>query len=98
MPGTVHDSNIAIIGNIYDKLEAIYNLTGGKCTVDSAFARNTYPFLIKSRKPLPDMTLDEIEVARDATSMHQSSEWGMRAFQASCPHIKVCITIEYRGQ
>jgi hypothetical protein len=98
VPGTVHDSNIAVIGNIYDKLGAIYNLTGGKCTVDSAFARNTYPFLIKSCKLLPDMTLDEIEVARNATSMHQSSEWGMRAFQASFPRIKDCITIEYRGQ
>ncbi len=55
VPGTVHDSNIAVIRNIYEKLEAIYNLTGGKCTVDSAFTRNTYPFLIKSRKPLPDL-------------------------------------------
>jgi hypothetical protein len=98
VPGTVHDSNIAIIGKIYDKLGAIYNLTGAKCTVDSAFARNSYPFLIKSRKPLPDMTLDEIDIARDATSMRQSSEWGMRAFQASFPRIKDRITIEYRGQ
>jgi hypothetical protein len=98
VPGTVHDSNIAAIGNIYDKLGTIYNLTGGKCTVDSAFARNTYPFLIKSRKPSPDMTLDDIEVARDATSMRQSSEWGMRAFQSSFPRIKDRITIEYRGQ
>ena len=98
VPGTVHDSNIAIIGNIYNKLEAMYNLTGGKCTVDSAFARNNYPFLIKSRKPLPDMTLDEIELAKDATSMRQSSECGMRAFQSSFPCIKDRITIEYRGQ
>ena len=66
--------------------------------MDSAFARMSYPFLIKSRNPLPDMTLDEIEVAKDATSMHQSSEWGMLAFQASFPRIKDHITIEYRGQ
>ena len=87
-----------MIGNIYEKLESIYNSTGGKCTVDSAFARNTYPFLVKSRKPFPDMTIDEIEVARDATSMRQSSEWGVRAFQASFPCIKDRIAIEYRGQ
>jgi hypothetical protein len=80
VPGTVHDSNIAIIQNIYDKLGAIYNSTGGKCTVDSTVAHMSYPFLIKSRNPLPDMILNEIEVARDKTSMCQSSEWGMRAF------------------
>ena len=66
--------------------------------MDSAFACNTYPFLIKSRKPLPDTTIDEIDVASDATSMPQSSEWGVWAFQASFPHFKDCITIEYRGQ
>ena len=27
MPGTVHDSKIAVIGNIYNKLGEIYNLT-----------------------------------------------------------------------
>ena len=73
-------------------------MTGGKCTVDSAFACMSYPFLIKSRNPLPDMALNEIEVVKDATSMRQSSEWGMQAFQASFPCIKDCITIEYRGQ
>ena len=72
VPGTVHDSNIAVIGNIYEKLESIYNSTGGKCTVDSSFARNTYPFLVKSRKQFPDMTIDEIEVTRDATSISLS--------------------------
>jgi hypothetical protein len=41
--------------------------------VDSAVARMSNPFLIKSRNPPPDMTLDEIEVAKDTTSMHQSS-------------------------
>ena len=66
--------------------------------MDSAFVCNTYPFLINSRKPFPDMTLNKIEVARDATSMRQSSEWGMRAFQASFPRLKDRITIEYRGQ
>jgi hypothetical protein len=98
VPGTVHDSNIALMGDIYKKLEAVYNLTGGKCTVDSAFARNTYPFLIKSCKPSLDMTIEAMEIARDATSMRQSSEWGMRAFQSSFPRIKDRISIEYRGQ
>jgi hypothetical protein len=98
VPGTVHDSNIAVIGNIYNKLEEVYNMSGGKCTVDSAFARNNYPFLIKSCKPSLDMTLTDMDVAKDATSMRQSAEWGMRAFQASFPRIKDRITLEYRGQ
>eukprot|EP00804_Cyclotella_cryptica_P010121 CCRYP_018494-RA/>CCRYP_018494-RA protein AED:0.03 eAED:0.03 QI:578/1/1/1/0/0/2/26/188 len=98
VPGTVHDSNIALMGNIYSKLETVYNETGAKCTVDSAFARNNYPFLIKSCKPSLDMTIDEMEIAKDATSMRQSAEWGMRAFQASFPRIKDRITMEERGQ
>jgi hypothetical protein len=44
------------------------------------------------------MTIEAMEIARDATSMRQSSEWGMRAFQSSFPHIKDRISIEYRGQ
>ena len=98
VPDTVHDSNIALMGEIYKKLEAVYNLTGAKCTVDSAFTRNTYPFLIKSCKPTLDMTIEGMEITKDATSMRQSSEWGMRAFQSSFPRIKDRIALEYRGQ
>lgn len=74
VPGAVHDSNIALIGNI---LESVYNATGGKCTVDLAFACNNNPFLIKSCKLSLDMTFDKIIVAKDSTSMQQSWEWGM---------------------
>ena len=98
VPGTVHTSTIAVIGNIYNKLEEVYNTTGGKCTVDSAFARNNNPFLTKSCKPSLDMSIDDMEVVKDATSMSQSAEWGMHMFQASFPCIKDCITLEYRGQ
>jgi hypothetical protein len=98
VPGTVHGSNIAVIGNIYDKLDTVHNMIGGKCTVDSAFARVSYPYLIKSCKPLPDMTVDELKVVKDATSLRQSSEWGMRSFQVSFTCIKYCIAIEHRGQ
>ena len=76
----------------------MYNTTGAKCTVDSAFELNNYPLLIKSSKPLLDMTIDEMEVAKDTTSMWQLLEWSMQAFQASFPHIKECIALEYRGQ
>ena len=38
------------------------------------------------------------DVAKEASSMHQSSEWGMHAFQASFPRVKDRIALEYRGQ
>ena len=98
VPGTVHDSKIAQIGKVYEKLQSVHALTGACCTVDSAFAKNDYPFLIKSNKPSVDMTADEIAVARDATSMRQSAEWGMRAFQASFPRVKDRISFERNGQ
>ena len=44
------------------------------------------------------MTIEEIEIAKDAMSMQQSSEWGMRVFQALFPRIKDCIALEFRGQ
>ena len=44
------------------------------------------------------MSINDMEVAKDATSMCQSAEWGMRVFQASFTKIKDHITLEYRGQ
>lgn len=38
------------MGKVFEKLETIYNVTGCCCTVDSEFAQNNYPFLIKSSK------------------------------------------------
>ena len=40
IPGSVHDSQIAEWGNVYVKLERVFEETGGKCTVDSAFGCN----------------------------------------------------------
>ncbi len=37
-------------------------------------------------------------MARDATSMRQSAEWGMRAFQLSMPCLKDCMKFETRGE
>ncbi len=96
--GTVHDSKIALIGKVYEKLSNIYTFSGGRCTVDSAFAKNDYPFLIKSQKPTVNMSADDIDIAREATSMRQSAEWGMRCFQASFPQVKDRILFEYKGQ
>jgi hypothetical protein len=52
VPGAVHDSQIAHWGKIYDKLDEVYKTTGGKCTVDSAFAKVNCPILIKSSQDI----------------------------------------------
>jgi hypothetical protein len=60
--GSVHDSTVASIGGIYEKLKVIYERCQGQCTVDSAFARKKYPFLIKSGKKNLELHRNEREI------------------------------------
>jgi len=48
VPGSVHDSTLCSWGGVYSELASIYEKTGGKCCVDSAFKSNPFPYLIKS--------------------------------------------------
>jgi hypothetical protein len=75
------------------------NETVQKCTVDSAFGNVSRQILIKSSQELTH-NQDRVErgMARDATSMRQSAEWGMRAFQSSMPRLKDCMIFETRGE
>jgi len=99
IPGSVHDSQIADYGNIYDKLESVYDRDGAQCTVDSAFGNITREFLIKSSQELIHINNHhDRQIARDATSMRQSAEWGMHAFQSSMPRIKDRMVFEERGE
>jgi len=52
IPGSVHDSQIADYGDMYDKLETVYQRDGGKRTADSAFGSVNREFLIKSSQEL----------------------------------------------
>ena len=99
MPGCLHDSTIAEWGKIYKKLKDVYRRTGGKCTVDSAFNKKDNEYLIKSSQQHP-MTDDpnDIIVNREATSMRQSAEWGMRALQSSFPRLKDRFIYEEHGE
>ena len=97
VPGCIHDSTVAEWGNIYSKLSRVFNRTGGKVTVDSAFARKNHAFLIKSSQTLPG-TAEEIVVNEEATSMRQSAEWGMHTFQSSFPRIKDRLIYEENGE
>ncbi len=48
--GCMHDSAVADWGNIYSKLEKIYEETGLKFVIHSAFCIRRFPFLINLRK------------------------------------------------
>jgi hypothetical protein len=107
VPGCCHDSTIADWGDLYVKLERVYDETGLMFVIDSAFASGTYKFLIKSSQD--DLTADDgllgvadqiqnIAVKRAATSMRQSAEWGMRAVQSSFPRLKDTMVYEEHGE
>ena len=97
VPGSVHDSMIAEMGKGLSK-------NRGKCTVDSAFWKQNYLFLIKSgpsNEGLGETWQEFRENARlqaDATSMWYSAEWGMRSLQASFPRLKECFIYEEHGE
>ena len=105
VPGSVHDSQVAHWGRVYDKLGAVYANTGGKCTVDSAFGKVNRPFLIKSSQdylvsamPTRHEQRVDIQRKRQATSMRQAAEWGMRAIQSSFPRLKDTFVYEDTGE
>jgi hypothetical protein len=87
-PGSWHDSFIAQNGGLYDVLRAVFNTTGGKGVVDSAFSKKFCPFLIKSGNRKPGESALETTIRRQATSFRQSAEWGMRAIEGSFPRLK----------
>ena len=105
LPGSMHDSTIADAGGIYDKLEKLYNATGAVTCVDSAFRMKNCPYIIKSSQENfvgngdneEEVRLD-IRRKRQATSMRQSSEWGMRALQSSFPRLCDRMVFEQRGE
>lgn len=98
-PGSMHDSTIAEWGKVYSKLESVFDRSGGRCVVDSAFCKGLYPFLIKSSQDIPvSHDFDDVLLIRQATSARQASEWGMRAFQGSFPRIKDRLVYEERGE
>jgi hypothetical protein len=97
-PGTMHDSTLADYGNVYEKLEAVFDETGGKVVVDSAFRLANNNFIIKSGQNVPLGNLQVVIKARDATTIRQSLEWGMRQFQASFPRMKDEFRLETQGE
>jgi len=97
-PGCVHDSLVADYGNVYEKLKDHVDRFGGKGVGDSAFTSSRCPFIIKSARTLDNPTDYETALNEDATSLRQTAEWGMRAFQGSFPRLKEDIVYEENGE
>ncbi len=105
LPGSMHDSTIADMGGIYDKLKNLYETTGAITCVDSAFRMRNSPYIIKSSQDnrvgegdTEEAVRRDIIKKRQATSMRQSSEWGMRALQSSYPRICDRMPYEQKGK
>lgn len=99
-PGAFHDSTIAEWGGIYEKLGKVYEETEGKCVVDSAFCREFHPFVIKSAQDHLGVGQNATEIMRlrQATSLRQASEWGMRGFQGTFPRLLDRMVYEETGE
>ncbi|CAJ1927973.1 unnamed protein product [Cylindrotheca closterium] len=105
VPGSVHDSQLAYLGNIYGKLKSVYDQCGGIAVGDSAFAACERDYIIKSSAnnkdgPPPNLNfmseeeLHDYLVNNQATSLRQTSEWGMRGLQSSFPRLNDRIHYE----
>ena len=99
VPGSVHDSQVAIWRGTYERLKEVYRRTGGICVVDSAFASANVPYLIRSSDDVSRARNSlEREVMTAATSLRQAAEWGMRALQSAFPRLKDHIAFEQNGE
>jgi hypothetical protein len=100
-PGCLHDSMLATWANLYTKFDALYDQHGGRVVVDSAFSRYKGRALIKSYQSNYDLGGNRRQkhaLNRQATSLRQMSEWGMRGLQASFPRLKDRLKWEETGE
>lgn len=98
-PGSMHDSQICDWGGLYVKMEDIFEKWHGRVVVDSAFCRGSFPYLIKSAQDECGCDgPEEVIENRQATSVRQAAEWGMRAFQGSFPRMKDRFHYEEFGE
>jgi hypothetical protein len=95
VPGSVHDSQVGELGKIYQKLEKVYDTTGGRCCVDSAFSNLERDYLLKSGQDLLGSSAPtrreqnlEHQLRWQATLARQTAEWGMLTIQNSFPRVK----------
>ena len=88
---------------VYDKIEDLYDEFGVKVVVDSAFNVRDKDCLIKSAQQDPigtdvDTAARGVSLNRQATSLRQLSEWGMRMIQGQFPRLKDRMLYEEYGE
>ncbi len=79
VPGSVHDSQVAEFGNIYNKLEEVYDLYGAKCCVDSAFGNVMRGYLYKLWQDLlgsnaPTLELRKLDLCKKGRQLWQGKQ------------------------
>jgi hypothetical protein len=100
-PGTLHDSTMAKRGSVYDKINLLFGERGAKSVVDLAFSSEACQSMFKSWQLNIDnqgYVWQNSQVQRQATSVRQLSDWGMRGLQASFPRLKDRLMWEEKGE
>jgi DDE superfamily endonuclease len=100
-PGAWHDSTLALMSGIYDKIDDVYARDRMRVVVDSAFSKESRVSLLKSHQNNIDRMGRVRMTARqfaDATSVRQLSEWGMAGLQRSFPRLKERLAYEEQGE
>ena len=91
-PGCLHDSTLANAGALYEKVDKLYERMGAKIVVDSAFQMDDRQSCYKSYQNNLDKKTGKqhqnSQLNKQATSVRQLSEWGMRGLQGSFPRLK----------
>ncbi len=101
-PGTTNDYTKVIYSKIYEEADAVYARMNGRAqiVVDLAFSSMGPPSLITSYKNSNNRHRN-CALNNEATAARQMSEWGMRGFQSSFPHMKeqirhvYCLLLHY---
>jgi hypothetical protein len=79
----------------------MYNRRGSKIVVDSAFSAESRQSVYKSHQDNIDRNgniRQDPEVHKQATSVRQMAEWGMRGLQGSFPRLKDRMIYEEGGE
>ena len=90
-----------LLSSVWDKIDILYERLGSKVVVDSAFSADNRRSVYKSHQNNIDRygnVRQKSEVHRQATSVRQLSEWGMRGLQGSFPRLKDRLPYEERGE
>jgi hypothetical protein len=81
-PGSIHDSSLASFFGINKKLQPVYDKTGLKVIMDSAFCASEFDFITKLAQNFGAIhfnSMEQMAINLAATSMQQAAEWGMQA-------------------